>query len=130
MQKHCGWSGLGRTAICSNADLNLTRDHLSQGCGPVPRHRSQKNFFIFSLDHAGNAEEIDQHPEAETADGEPVYELDSDAAQIEIMKAEEEPKDISQQAGFFAAVIVAPDERLRVRRKRLEEVLQRKWNGH
>ena len=41
---------------------------LTEADGLVLGHQLAGEVFILSLHHAGNAEEIDQHPEAETAD--------------------------------------------------------------
>ena len=102
---------------------------LDDAYGLILGHQLAGDVFIFPLHHAGNAEEIDQHPEAETADREPVDQLHADAAEVEIVEAEEEPEEVGKERGFFADFIIAQYEGLRVRGKGLKNTLQgiREW---
>jgi hypothetical protein len=86
-------------------------------------HQFSRDVLIFPLHQAGNAEQIDQHPEAETADGQLVDQLNSNATKVEIVKAEEEPEEVGEEPGFFADLIVAQQEELRVGGKSLKDTL-------
>ena len=107
---------------------------LSEGCTrrawPVLGHQFAREVLIFPLHHTGNAEQIDQHPEAETANRQPVEQLNADAAEVEVVEAEEEPEEVGEERGFFADFIVVQHQRLRVGGKGLKNSLQGIWNGH
>ena len=102
---------------------------LTDAHGLVLGHELARDVFIFPLDHARNAEEIDQHPEAETANRQPVDQLDADAAEVEIVEAKEEPEEVGEERGFFADFIVAQHEGLRIEGKGLKNTLQGIWDG-
>ena len=103
---------------------------LDDAYGLILGHQLAGDVFIFPLHHAGNAEEIDQHPEAETANREPVDQLHADAAEVEIVEAEEEPEEVGEERGFFADFIIAQHEGLRVWGEGLKNTLQGIWDGH
>ena len=64
-------------------------------------HQLARDVLIFVLHHAGNAEQIDQHPEAETANRQPVEQLNADAAEVEVVEAEQEPEEVGEERRDF-----------------------------
>ena len=102
------WKQNGKPRLTASGDVEV----LDDAHGLILGHQLARDVFIFPLHHAGNAEEIDQHPEAETANREPVDQLHADAAEVEIVETEEEPEEVGEERGFFADFIVAQHARI------------------
>lgn len=57
--------------------------------------------MVVGADEAGEAEEVEDPPDEEAPGGEPKANLCSGAAEVEIMPAEEEPREEGDEAGFL-----------------------------